>query len=94
MQGVLCNASSVLQVRAFQITWSTGATCLSNHGGGRPVAHQRATVPALLLIFLISPGQILINGYNSQLISCSFFSNYIRILTVQKRISNPVLISL
>ena len=33
MQGVLCNASSVLQVRAFQIMWTTEATCLSNHGG-------------------------------------------------------------
>lgn len=91
MQGVLCNSNPVLQVRAFQITWTTEATCLTARSAQCGSAYHAAS---LLLIFLISPGQILINGYNSQLISCSFFSNYIRILTVQKRISNPVLISL
>lgn len=91
-QEVLGDSSAGLQVRAFQIPWTTGATCLTKRCA--TVVWLILTGPVLLLTFLISPGQILINGYNSQLISCSFFSNYIRILTVQTRISNPVPISL
>lgn len=91
---MFCLLQLPLQVRAFQIMWTAGATCLTKRSSARLQLISTVAVPALLLIFFISPGQILINGYNSQLISCSFFSNYIRILTVLKRISNPVLTSL
>lgn len=60
----------------------TGVPCSSRH--------LRISVLTLLLIFsLISLGPVLINGYHSQMISCSFCSNYIHGLTIPRTVSKP-----